>query len=89
MTRDFRGVCPELPILHPQVTRTKQGHRLQAHRWVVSGYYFLGSKRQKKEDQAEGDQGVARNVTKREQPKKVTANTDKPVGIRQDQEQRY
>lgn len=83
-----RGVCPELLILRHQVTRTKRGHRLHAHTWVLSGYYLLGSKRQKKGDQAEGDQGIARSVTKREQAKRVAVNTDKPVDIRQDQEQR-
>jgi hypothetical protein len=52
-----------------------QEHRLPDHRWVLSGYYSPGSKRQKKEDQAEGDQGVARNVTKRKQPMKKSLST--------------
>lgn len=57
LTRVCRGICPELPIPYHPVTRTKMG----AFCPLLPGC----AKRQKRGDQAEGDLGVARNVTKR------------------------
>lgn len=65
-----------MPIPHHPVIRIKMG----ASHPLLPGC----AKRQKRGDQAEGDLGVARNVTKREQPEKVIVDTGKPLDFRRD-----